>query len=204
MSRAGCTLATLLVLGACVLARPLAGAPEATRVRAPGLSAPATVTTDRWGIPHVRAANLDDLYYAWGWVSARDRLWQMVWTRVAGDGQTHRWLGNDALRADAGAQLFRLRERAHALWERDKADPALRAALERYSAGVNAWIASCRSGERPWPPELARLKLVPEDWRPEDSYVVLLGFGITLDLDLAELSEARAVADSGAGWAANR
>jgi len=108
MSRPPRALAMLLVLAACTLARPLAGAPNATRVSAPGLSAPASVTTDRWGIPHVRAASLDDLYYAWGWVSARDRLWQMVWTRTAADGQTHRWLGNDALRADAGAQLFRI------------------------------------------------------------------------------------------------
>ena len=198
------TLATLFVLVACALARPLAGAPETTHVRAAGLSQPASVITDRWGIPHVRAENLDDLYYAWGWVSARDRLWQMVWTRTAGDGQTHRWLGNDALRADGGAQLFRLRERAHALWEREKADPAVRAALEHYSAGVNAWLASCRAGERAWPPELVRLKHRPEDWKPEDCYVVLLGFGITLDLDLPELAEARAVANGGAGWAANR
>src|SRR5262245_10320765 len=198
------TLTTLLVLGAGALALPLAGAPEAVRAPAGGVSRRATVVTDRWGIPHIRAANLDDLYYAWGWVSARDRLWQMVWTRTSGDGQTHRWLGNDALRADAGAQLFRLRERAHALWERDKADPALRTALERYSAGVNAWLESCRRGERAWPPELKRLKLVPENWRPEDCYVVLLGFGITLDLDLPELAEARVVADSGGGWAVNR
>ena len=210
MSRAGHTLATLIVLGACALARPLAGAAEGhprearVRVRAPGLARPASVTTDRWGIPHVRAENLDDLYYAWGWVSARDRLWQMTWTRIAGDGQTHRWLGNDALRSDAGAQIFRLRERAHALWERDRADRALAAALEHYCAGVNAWIESCRKGEHAWPAELKRLKLVPANWQPEDCYLVLLGFGITLDLDLPELSEARTVADSGAVWAADR
>jgi penicillin amidase len=90
MSRPRRTLVMLLALAACSLARPPAGATEATRVRAPGLSGPASVITDRWGIPHVRAENLDDLYFAWGWVSARDRLWQMVWTRVAGDGQTHR------------------------------------------------------------------------------------------------------------------
>jgi len=204
MSRPRRTLVTLLALAACSLARPPAGATEATRVRAPGLSGPASVITDRWGIPHVSAQNLDDLYFAWGWVSARDRLWQMVWTRVAGDGQTHRWLGNDVLRADAGAQLFRLRERAHALWLRDQSHPAVRAALEHYAAGVNAWIESCRRGERAWPDELRRLKIVPANWQPEDCYLVLLGFGITLDLDLPELAEARAVADSGATWAASR
>src|SRR5215831_1149377 len=109
-------LAALLAPLALVLAWPRRGAAaEATTVHAPGLSRPVSVTTDRWGIPHVRAESLSDLYFAWGWVSARDRLWQMVYTRTGGDGQTHRWLGNDALQTDGGAQLFRLRERAHAL-----------------------------------------------------------------------------------------
>ena len=93
----------------------LAGSAQESRVRTPGLHAGVEVVTDRWGIPHLRAESLDDLYFAWGWVHARDRLWQMVHARAAGDGQTHRWLGNSALRADGGAQLFRLRERAHAI-----------------------------------------------------------------------------------------
>ena len=58
-----------------------------TTITAHGLSAPVEVTTDRHGIPHVRAATLSDLYFAWGWVSARDRLWQMVYTRAAAEGQ---------------------------------------------------------------------------------------------------------------------
>ncbi|TMA23175.1 MAG: penicillin acylase family protein, partial [Deltaproteobacteria bacterium] len=70
--------------------------------------------------------------------------------------------------------------------------------------GVNAYLGECRRGERPWPAELARLHERPADWRPEESVMVLLGFGITLDLDLAELSEASAVADSGVVWAAKR
>ncbi len=172
-------------------------------MRVTGLRAPATVTTDRWGIPHVRARSLDDLYFAWGWVSARDRLWQMVFTRAAADGQTHRWLGNAALQADGGAQLFRLRERAHAIWQRDRSDGLLRMQLERYAAGVNAYLGECRRGERAWPAELARLHDRPRDWTAEDCVAVLLGFGITLDLDLAELGEARAVADSGAAWYVN-
>src|SRR5437870_110095 len=82
------------------LARPLASAPQEARNRIAALSAPASVVTDRWGIPHVRAANLADLYTAWGWVSARDRLWQMLHTRAGIDGRTHVWLGNSALQSD--------------------------------------------------------------------------------------------------------
>ena len=184
--------------------RLLAGSAQESRVRTTGLQAGVEVVTDRWGIPHLRAASLDDLYFAWGWVHARDRLWQMVHARAAGDGRTHRWLGNVALRADGGAQLFRLRERAHAIWEREQKHPHVRAALERYAAGVNAYLALCRNGERPWPAELARLRERPRDWQPEDCIVVLLGFGITLDLDLPELAEMRQVSEHGEEWAAHR
>jgi acyl-homoserine lactone acylase PvdQ len=180
-------LLPLLVTSA--LPELLAGSAQESRVRTPGLHAGVEVVTDRWGIPHLRAASLDDLYFAWGWVHARDRLWQMVHARAAGDGQTHRWLGNTALRADGGAQLFRLRERSHAIWEREQKQPHVRTALERYAAGVNAYLASCRKGDRPWPAEIARLRERPRDWQPEDCILVLLGFGITLDLDLPELAE---------------
>ncbi len=182
------------------LARPLGGATETSRVTASGLRAPVSVVTDRWGIPHVRASSLDDLYFAWGWLSARDRLWQMVYTRASADGQTHRWLGNRALQADGGAQLFRLRERAHTIWLRDRGDTLLRMSLERYAAGVNAYLNECRAGGRAWPAELVRLQERPRDWTAEDCVAVVLGFGVTLDLDLAELGEAKAVADSGAAW----
>jgi len=185
---------------AVAIASPLAGAPSERAARLPGLRAPVEVLTDRWGIPHVRAANLEDLYLAWGWVHARDRLWQMVYARAAGDGLTHRWLGNRALQADGGAQLFRLRERAHAIWQRERRDDGVRMALERYAQGVNALLAECRRGERPWPAELRRLGERPADWQPEDCVLVLLGFGITLDLDLPELAEARTVAEHGATW----
>src|SRR5262252_2704093 len=200
----GCPVIGCLVMGSLALAPRCGNAQTVTAILARGLSQPVSLVTDRWGIPHVRATNLEDLYYAWGWVSARDRLWQMVYTRAAGDGQTHRWLGNSALQADGGAQLFRLRERAHALWERERVDSTVRVTLERYSAGVNAYLASCRRGERPWPPELVRLEERPADWQPEDCYLVLLGFGVTLDLDLSELGEARAVAEHGAAWVKNR
>jgi penicillin amidase len=197
-------LAWAWLLGSVVCARPLAGGERSSRVQTPDLAQPVTVTTDRWGIPHIRAGSLDDLYYAWGWVAARDRLWQMVWMRAGGDGQTHRWLGNSALQLDGGAQLFRLRERSHAIWERERGDSTVRTALERFAAGVNRYLGECRRGERRWPAEISRLHMRPADWRPEDSVLLLLGFGVTLDLDLPELSEARAVAQHGTAWVEER
>jgi len=195
-----------VALACLALAAPsrLAGSATEAVARLPGLRAPVEVITDRWGIPHVRAADVGDLYAGWGWVAARDRLWQMVWTRAAGDGHTHRWLGNRALRADGGAQLFRLRERAEALWARSRTDPAVREPLERYAAGVNAYLAECRSGRRAWPAELRRLGERPRDWTPADCVLVLLGFGVTLDLDLPELAEAAQVERHGTDWVRRR
>ncbi|MGH9595495.1 MAG: penicillin acylase family protein, partial [Edaphobacter sp.] len=43
----------------------------------PGLSAPVTIQRDNHGVPHIRAASLDDLLVAQGFVTAQDRLWQM-------------------------------------------------------------------------------------------------------------------------------
>jgi penicillin amidase len=191
-------LACALVLVALSDARPPARAGEPAPV--PGLSAEVHVVTDPWGVPHIRAASLPDLYYAWGWVTARDRLWQLVLTRASAQGRAHRLLGNSALQADGGAQLFRLRERADALWARDARDPALRIAVERFTDGINARLRECREGRAPWPPELVALHARPEDWRPADCEVLLLGLGVTLDLDLPELGEAAALRAHGRAW----
>lgn len=160
---------------------------------------PVRIVTDEWGIPHLFAGNRRDLYRAWGWVTARDRLWQLVLTRAQARGDSHRWLGNAALRGDGGAQLFRFGERADSIWAREQSDTATVSALEAYAAGINDYLGECRSGRRAWPDELAELRWVPDPWRPADSVVLLLGYGVTLDLDLPELDEIEALAARGEG-----
>jgi penicillin amidase len=170
----------------------------------PGLSRPVRVVTDRWGIPHLRAENLPDLYFAWGFVTARDRLWQLETTRRAASGSLWEWFGNRTLTADGGAQLFRLRERAEHIWERERSLPNVREPLERYAAGINAWIDRCRSGAEPWPAEFLRLQRQPSPWRPEYAYMVLLAQAMLLDLDLPELDEADEIRAHGMIWERDR
>jgi penicillin amidase len=190
----------------CSIATLVLGAGCTPRVKWPAsapLTAPVEIETDAYGVPHVRAANLPDLYFAWGWVTARDRSWQLILTRAQTQGLSHRFLGDAALRGDGGAQLFRLRERAAAIWQRDRQDPELRVAIERYTDGINSWLQA--RGEQATPRgEFAALKLHPEPWKPEDTYALLLGYGVTLDLSLPELSEARQIREHGAGWIENR
>jgi penicillin amidase len=193
---------TILVLGAeaalfaagCTRAPSLPQARVAplaadTTLALAGLTGPARIVTDVHGIVHVRAENLADLYRAWGFVTARDRLWQMVYTRQSARGDLWRWFGNRALRADGGAQLFELADRVDRIWARERSDSAQRVALEAYADGVNAWMDLCRSGAVSWPVELQRLDKVPDPWRPEDAYLVLFGMSFVLDFDLPELRE---------------
>jgi penicillin amidase len=189
------------------LAAPLLSAPPAaaaserdTTWTLPGLSAPVAILTDPGGIPHLRAANLSDLYFAWGFVSARDRLWQMEHTRRGARGQLWRWFGNRALRADGGAQLFELAALAERSWAVERDDAGTRLALERFAEGVNAYLDLCRRGLRPWPSEFRRLGVEPEDWRPVDCILALVAMGVLLDLVIPELAEAESVKVHGPGW----
>jgi hypothetical protein len=53
-------------------------------IKANGLAAAVKVTRDSHGVPAIEAATLDDLFFAQGYVTAQDRLWQMDIMRVSG------------------------------------------------------------------------------------------------------------------------
>src|SRR5271165_7483918 len=52
-----------------------------TSVRLAGLTAPVIVTYDGLAVPNISASNLPDLFFAQGYITAQDRLWQMDMTR---------------------------------------------------------------------------------------------------------------------------
>src|ERR1041384_7279231 len=57
------------------------------QLNAAGLQKPVEVIRDKWGIPHIYADNVDDLFFAQGYVMAQDRLWQMEWWRREREGR---------------------------------------------------------------------------------------------------------------------
>jgi penicillin amidase len=78
-------------------------ADKATTLSVQGLKAPLEIRVDRWGVPHIRAANLDDLFFGQGFNAARDRLWQIDLARKRGLG---------LLAADFGPGYLRMRNRS--------------------------------------------------------------------------------------------
>ncbi|HSH76557.1 MAG TPA: penicillin acylase family protein, partial [Longimicrobiales bacterium] len=131
----------------------------------PALQADVEVIRDPWGVPHVYASNLDDLFFAQGFVQAQDRLWQMDMYRRAGEGRLAEILGPEALEHDRAARLFKYR----GPWsdaEFSSYHPDGRRILESFSSGVNAYIDhATAAGELPVEYELTGL--TPLRWSAE-------------------------------------
>lgn len=64
------------------------------------LSSPVEVLYDENLIPHIFAANEEDLYRAQGFVTAKHRLWQMEFQTMAAAGRISEIVGNQALEFD--------------------------------------------------------------------------------------------------------
>lgn len=138
----------------------------------PGLSAPVKVVRDSHGVPHISAAGLPDLFFAQGYVTAQDRLWQMDMSRRAAAGElseilSPRLFGEGVLRLDKAQRILGMRavaeQAANALSGEEKSY------LEAYARGVNAYIDANRNS---LPSEFRLLRYEPRPWTPTDTFLI--------------------------------
>ena len=132
-----------------------------------GLSSPVTVTRDRHGVPTIEAATLEDVFFAQGFVTAQDRLWQMDLMRRFAGGELSEVLGDETLPHDREQRILGLRAAAKKSME--SATPRDGALFEAYARGVNAYIA--QQGKL-LPVEFRILGYTPKPWQAEDSVVI--------------------------------
>jgi penicillin amidase len=133
----------------------------------PGLLHEVTVERDRWGVPHIRAASVEDLAEAQGYVMAQDRLWQMDLLRRAARGQLSEILGPRTLQIDKD---FRTRGFGRAAErEATQLDPESLKVMEAYARGVNQFI---EQHKKSLPLEFALLRYEPRPWQPSDTLVI--------------------------------
>jgi len=133
-------------------------------LRAPGLSAPVEVIRDKWGVPHIYAANSHDTFFAQGFVHAQDRLWQMELNRRTATGRLSELFGGVALDTDRTTRTFGFHRLGQADW--DNADDELRGVIAAYAEGVNAFLQDSSSR---MPIEFTLLGYTPDPWKPEES-----------------------------------
>ena len=133
-----------------------------------GLRAAVQVEFDDIGVPRIIAQNVADAYHALGFVTARDRLFQMDLLRRGTAGRLAEIFGEKGLEEDRWNRVMGFGQLASIILSRL---PAVQHQwLEAYAAGVNQAIATSRM----LPVEFTLLGYQPEQWRPEDSILVIL------------------------------
>ena len=127
-----------------------------------------TVTSDDRGIPLIAADSRSDALRALGFVTARDRLFQMDLLRRSSAGCLAEVFGDSVVAMDVKQRTFGFSQVAVAVMRRLPREQ--QAALEAYAEGVNAFL----SGMKKPPFEFLLLGYRPVMWRPEDSLLVVL------------------------------
>ena len=145
-------------------------------LQAPGLAARVEVLRDARGVPHLRALSIEDCYFAQGYITAQDRLWQMDLSRRLAQGELAEIFGQRALPPDIENRKLGFRLAAERGAEQLPAN--LRRLLSAYARGVNAFI-STHAGRLPI--EFAMLRYQPRPWREADSISVALNMAKMLN-----------------------
>jgi penicillin amidase len=136
-------------------------------IRVKGLSSVVKVTRDGHGVPAIEATTLEDLFFAQGYVTAQDRLWQMDVMRRFGAGELSEILGEGTLKIDREQRILGLR--AAAKKSLAMASPRDRSYFDAYARGINAFIDA---HTKSLPIEFRILNYRPKPWQSEDSIVI--------------------------------
>ncbi len=123
------------------------------------LQAPVEIRRDARGIPHIRAQNEHDLFFADGYVEGADRLFQLDLLRRFVYGQLAEVLGSAALSNDEDARVVPVAQVVAK--EYNALAPHERALLQAFAGGVNAAMQ-----REPRPVEFRILMYQPKPWTP--------------------------------------
>ncbi len=143
----------------------------------PGLQAPVKVSFDKHRIPHIYAQTETDAYFAQGYLTARDRLWQMDMTARHAGGRLAEILGPELVETDRQQRrlgLLLAAEESVKAWRKSPDYPLIKAFL----SGINTYIH--RLKPRDYPLEYKLMQFAPETWTPLHSALILKSMEQTL------------------------
>jgi len=135
----------------------------------PALNSTAKVHFDDFGIPHIEAENNHDLFMAFGYVHAQERLFQMEMMRRAGSGTLAEIIGQPMIKVDRIFLTLGMKEYAEASaarFEKQRGTP-MYDAVQAYLDGVNAFIEN-----GPTPPEFSIIGITKRRFEPIDLYYI--------------------------------
>src|SRR5665213_2621115 len=136
----------------------------AENLELPGLLGKVIIRYDEHRIPHIFAENDHDLYYAQGYVTAHDRLWEMDMQTRSASGRLSEIIGPKALETDRYHRRMGMVYGAENTLRGIIKNPASKMMVTAYSDGVNGYIHSL--APKDYPIEFKLLDYAPEDWKP--------------------------------------
>jgi penicillin G amidase len=152
--------------------------PSENNITIEGINGQVEIHFDDQMIPHIFANNDHDLYFAQGYITAKDRLWQMDFQTRFASGRLSEVVGPKAIELDRYQRRMGMSFGAENMIEVVMKDPEVKAIMNAYSAGVNAYIHSLKPSQ--YPIEFKLLNYEPEDWKPINSALLLKLMSATL------------------------
>ncbi len=152
--------------------------PEKKQMVMDGLRSEVTVVYDDQRVPHIFAGNDDDLYFAQGYITASDRLWQMDFQTRFAAGRLSEVIGPKALELDRYQRRMGMAYGAEKMIQEVSKHPEVKRLLEAYARGVNAYIRNLAPADDPV--EFKLLDYRPEEWKILNSALLLKLMSATL------------------------
>jgi penicillin amidase len=135
-------------------------------------------------IPHVFAKNEHDVYFAQGYLTAKDRLFQMDFQTRYAAGRISEVVGVKAIDLDKYQRRMGMVYGAESSLKGMMADPKSREMINAYTEGINTYIHSLSAARLPL--EYKLLDFNPEDWTPLKCALLLKQMSATLAMGSTE------------------
>jgi penicillin amidase len=157
---------------------------NSTSLTLSSLNGTVIIRRDQRGIPYIEAEHEADIFFAQGYATAGDRLWQMDFLRRMARGELAEIMGPSALELDKLHRLYGFARIAEKLYE--GASSQTQAILESYARGINSYVENCAPAELPL--EFKLLSYLPREWTPSDSLALGKLFAeqlsVSVDVDI--------------------
>lgn len=143
-------------------------------IRVEGIHDDVLIRRNQWGVPLIEAKNIEDIFFAVGFVHAQDRLFQMDLIRRLSTGRLAEIFGERALELDKFHKGLLVEESIKKTVTGIKPGP--KRFIQSYCRGVNLFIKS-----QTLPPEFLLLGYKPGEWTIND----ILGIFKRMEIILA-------------------
>lgn len=154
----------------------------------PKLKSEVEVVFDDRMVPHIFAQNLEDAFFAQGYVLASQRLWQMDMATRATGGFLSEVLGNKTLAHDQLQCRKGIRHIARKMAQKWKNSKDIEY-INAYASGINAYISNL--DPKNYPIEYKLMGFEPSPWTIEKSAYFILSMAETLSTDNFDLENSQ-------------